>query len=70
MSLRKKIAWGAIVGTFMDAICLAAFWLGGFDFNERGEVAVMCLFSTVILFALGMAAVLTCPFINDEEDRP
>lgn len=44
-------------------LTLFLFWLGGFDFNERGEVAVICfLFS----FAVG-ALSYTCPFIKDEQ---
>jgi hypothetical protein len=36
-----------IVSLLWAALVPLLFWLGGFDFNERGAVAVLCIASTM-----------------------
>jgi len=38
-----------ICATITTAILIPAlFWIGGFDFNQRGERAVLCAIATVV----------------------
>ena len=35
------------------------FWLGGFDFNERGETAALCALASLVCSGLGVMLVFT-----------
>lgn len=37
------------------------FWLGGYDFNQRGEPAVTCALLTLLVAAGGAVAAATYP---------
>lgn len=52
-----------LITTFIPSI---AFWLGGYDFNERGVVAVYLFLVSVSAFALGLC---WGHIINDEHKR-
>lgn len=38
------------------ALCPALFWLGGFNFDARGEIAAACAILTIFAFAFALAA--------------
>ncbi len=40
----------------LAAACLVPliYWVGGFDFNERGFAAVTCVFFSLYVFFMGM----------------
>ena len=46
------------IGFILPAVC---FWLGGFDFNERGADAVLC-FILCLIFGVVSSA---CPALRD-----
>jgi len=46
-----------ILGLLCAAAVAAAFWIGGYDFNERGYLAVSCYFLCLFAFV----AVITFP---------
>ena len=44
----------AIAYLIFFCLSLGLFWLGGFDFNERGADAVFCAFISLFAGALGV----------------
>lgn len=47
-SKKLGVGVGCAVGVFVPFV----FWVGGFDFNTRGETAVMCAVITPMLAGL------------------
>lgn len=48
-----------LIGTLgITASVPAIFWLGGYNFDERGASAVICFLWTAFAFVAG----ITCPF--------
>jgi hypothetical protein len=43
-----RIAKSALNGFIAAAIVAAAFWIGGFDFDKRGQIAVTCYLLSVL----------------------
>lgn len=43
-----RIAKSALSGFIAAAIVAGAFWIGGFDFDKRGEIAVTCYLLSVL----------------------
>lgn len=54
----KRLATSAVAALLV----VLMFWVGGFDFNERGEVAFVC--ACIALVAAAIAYV--CPLWEDE----
>jgi hypothetical protein len=58
--MKSKKIMASLAAIFMVVFIPALFWLGGFDFDQRGEVAVSCLLFTICL-AGGSAAMILFP---------
>jgi len=43
-----KVAKSIFIACLTMAVVAGAFWLGGFNFDRRGEVAVVCYFMCVL----------------------
>jgi Mg/Co/Ni transporter MgtE len=48
------------VGFLFVAVVLVCFWLSGYHFDERGNVAVACFAASLMALIFG----LTCPFFD------
>lgn len=46
---RMRMARSLFVGSFAALIVTGAFWVSGFDFDKRGEVAFGCYFLCVFV---------------------
>ena len=51
-----KLKCSILAGIVMGLLVLLGFWLGGFDFNERGEKAVICMMMVMTLGSLVFCA--------------
>lgn len=49
------------MAVILTTLCLIAWWVGGFDFNERGRDSVFCFLCGAVSFAGGLA----CPLLDD-----
>jgi hypothetical protein len=61
MKAKHKIA--LIIGIFFLFFMSAIFWLGGYNFDERGPVAVMLVIWTLLLSLAIPAAII---FVADD----
>lgn len=59
MKTKYKVAVAVFIGGLV--IVPLMFWLGGFNFNQRGETAVMCGFLTLCVSLGGGLAAATFP---------
>lgn len=57
MSKRKRIFLSLTVGLLSGLFVIALFWFGGFDFDQRGEVAAWVIFLTTVA-TLGIGAIV------------
>lgn len=56
MSKKTKIA--ALFAAIVFCLVLIFFWLGGYDFNQRGEPAVFCGLIAITFSAVAFAATM------------
>ena len=56
--MKKEVKIGIAVGVYLFLIVLGGYWVWGFDFNERGDLALgcYCLALALLTFPILMGA--------------
>ena len=52
-----RILWSLVIAAQVPLL----FWLGGFDFDHRGEVVAMCVLSFWVVFCFTLICQLPFP---------
>lgn len=62
--MKTKFIVAIVWAAFAMAATPAIFWLGGYDFNERGSTAVFCAIMSLLMASGG--ALVACAYPDNQ----